>query len=570
MSNLFSLQDDNDGFGLSGDDLFNVVSGGDDPFLDELGSPPLTTFTDPMQDGLLALGHRSPPPIVREMSGQLPAVEPPQTENNQVDAAEVIPTIAANRDTQFAAISDLVNKQRIAIQNSNANELEEISTLEEQLLKNVTEQLNALMALDQCVIISPDQMAQWQFLSRDLALQHQQLQLLQDELRAVSAGQACGALMALVIQNQPFPSIVSKGRQLTDNDCLTVQLLCASTASTVAEISNVSATLIPHSQSAPAPSSTSIVGGVVPSPLTVPVIEQRQQSSGKPTPEFLSENIVSFDTDTLTAKFALKFAVGTRKSLASVRCAVHVRATDGTTVLCESDSSAAAVVITNDSQWGSAAGALLQYELFGQQLQVRWPAFVNALQRCFLSACKASVRRDGNARLLSALDIDYIRVKFFDKADVVNAAQFGEFWKWFGPTLATLRFQRPVGALWHHGLLYGLLRRDDVEQALSTQPAGVFVLRFSETNAGQIGVAYVGSEGRVRHYLITAQDIAGIKRTVCDFLSEQPQFSTLLQYTTDAQGAPTFIAVPKHQVFKDFVHDTKPLQNHPEGYEPLA
>lgn len=45
MSNLFSLQDDNDGFGLSGDDLFNVVSGGDDPFLDELGSPPLTTFT---------------------------------------------------------------------------------------------------------------------------------------------------------------------------------------------------------------------------------------------------------------------------------------------------------------------------------------------------------------------------------------------------------------------------------------------------------------------------------------------------------------------------------------------
>lgn len=30
----------------------------------------------------------------------------------------------------------------IAIQNSDANELEEISTLEEQLLKNVTEQLN--------------------------------------------------------------------------------------------------------------------------------------------------------------------------------------------------------------------------------------------------------------------------------------------------------------------------------------------------------------------------------------------------------------------------------------------
>jgi hypothetical protein len=35
------------------------------------------------------------------------------------------------------------------------------------------------MALNQCVIIPLEQMTAWQYLSRDLALQHQQLQLLQ-------------------------------------------------------------------------------------------------------------------------------------------------------------------------------------------------------------------------------------------------------------------------------------------------------------------------------------------------------------------------------------------------------
>jgi hypothetical protein len=267
---------------------------------------------------------------------------------------------------------------------------------------------------------------------------------------------------------------------------------------------------------------------------------------------------VPLDTTTLMARLPLTFASGTRKSLGSVRCAMHVRAVDGTTILCESNSSDATIVTTNDSQWAAAAGSLLHV---GPVSRLRPRHAVAAL--CQRAAAhvhqrepRARAQERQCARAVAARRLVHSLALLSGPASAPTTTSVSAFWAWFGTTLAALRFQRPLGALWHGGLLYGLLTRVDVEQALSGQAEGVFVLRFSETNAGQLGVAYVGAGAqgtRVRHYLITPADVLGNKRTVCDFLMEQQQFQTLLLYGVDANGAPTFTPVAKRIAFKEFV-----------------
>jgi len=270
------------------------------------------------------------------------------------------------------------------------------------------------------------------------------------------------------------------------------------------------------------------------------------------------------------ARFAFKFGCGTRKALASIRCAMYVRASDGTTVLCESDSSSAFVVSTNDNQWEAAAGVLAQYELFGggARTDTRWPHVVNCIQRWLLHAGRAHVRKDGRARLMSPVDVSYLHRKFFNEQERIAPSAVATFWKWFGPTLAAIRFQRPIGSLWHSGLLYGLLTRTDVEQTLASHNVGVFMLRFSERNPGQIGVAYVGNGRVVRHYLISSTDVVGPKRTVVDFIMEQTQFQSLLQYNETDDGRIEILPVPKQVVLKDLAHHTPPPPAQ-EGYEPL-
>ena len=91
----------------------------------------------------------------------------------------------------------------------------------------------------------------------------------------------------------------------------------------------------------------------------------------------------------------------------------------------------------------------------------------------------------------------------------------------------------------------------------------------------QIGVAYIGQDGqRVRHYLVTPNDIAGAKRSLCDFLAEQDQFSTLLRYGVDPQnGAPVFTPTAKDGALRPFVRARKRDADEvdvPEGYQPLA
>jgi len=113
------------------------------------------------------------------------------------------------------------------------------------------------------------------------------------------------------------------------------------------------------------------------------------------------------------------------------------------------------------------------------------------------------------------------------------------------------------------------MNRDDVNAALMNQEAGTFIIRFSERNPGQFGIAYCGDHPvRIKHYLVQPNDCFAAKKTFPDFLSECPQFMYLLQLTTDATGRPNFT-----RLHKDIVLEPYAAKKHPtalgNGYEPL-
>jgi hypothetical protein len=85
---------------------------------------------------------------------------------------------------------------------------------------------------------------------------------------------------------------------------------------------------------------------------------------------------------------------------------------------------------------------------------------------------------------------------------------------------------------------------------------------------------------KIKHYLVQANDTAGSKRTLPDFLNECPQFTHILQLNVGALntstdwgtvGTPSFKKQPKDQVLEPFYSKrgaTSPgfIAN---GYDPL-
>jgi len=123
---------------------------------------------------------------------------------------------------------------------------------------------------------------------------------------------------------------------------------------------------------------------------------------------------------------------------------------------------------------------------------------------------------------------------------VITQKSFDNFWNWFGKGIQKLRYQRHICPLWQTGLIHGFVSREYVEEALQNQEVGTFLIRFSERHPGLFAVAYrieeTDPKQQVRHYLVRPDDTAGAKKTLPDFLSEQPSFIYLLQVTYDVDG----------------------------------
>lgn len=465
-----------------------------------------------------------------------PTPQPPQA---QQTAQQILGTIYQLLMEQDEKLKKLHQEQLQFLQQPIPDHFNALAASQRTLREQMETEMRALVQLTQQVIMDPPDLARMMVLQQELRIQMKQLELYQAELQQLVQPQApAQPIAALVLRKQPFPVVISKGKQLGEEQ-LSVQLLTGAFNSP-APVSPVKATLLCDTHNPPAKGAPS-------SPLEG---DTQQMAPSR------------------IAHFPLRFVAGTRKSAVHIKLGVPVRMGAATATI-ESEMSNPFVVITNECQWEGSAGTLLKKDAFGGQLEIPWPQFVNTLQRHFLIATKQDMVRP--KRALSLYDFHYINSQFFGNRTIIQQKDFDHFWNWFGKSMQTLRYQRHISTLWQNGIIYGFMNRDDVNAALVNQESGTFIIRFSERNPGQFGIAYCSVEHpvRIKHYLVQPNDCFAAKKTFPDFLSECPQFMYLLQLTSDATGRPTFTRLHKDIVLEPYAakkHHPSPLG----GYEPLS
>eukprot|EP01132_Coremiostelium_polycephalum_P005010 gene5010-6239_t len=476
---------------------------------------------------------------VQQQQQHLPQISSPQP---------ILDTIYKLLSEQEQSLVQMIHEQSILL-NRLPNPLDE-NTL--QLLRNLSQkqvgisnqmntEMSALDATKKGMILEPTDLAKLFALKQDLHIQYKQLSLLHAEIQAILNPQHASTKpnVALVMKTQPFPVVISKGKQLGENQ-LVVQILTGAR-------------------------SNFHINGPVKATL---ICDSHPTSKNNPSTPLEMDSQPIYPA-TLTAHFPLKFLAGTRKCSVNLKFGVNIRDMDNGTTAVESDASNPFVVITNECQWEGSAGVLLKKDAFDGQLEITWPQFVNTLQRHFLIATKQDPVRP--KRPLSAFDFKYIQTHFFGNRTIIHQQDFDKFWSWFGKSMQTLRYQRHISTLWQEGIIYGYMGRQEVNDALHNQDPGTFIIRFSERNPGQFGIAYIGLEmpPRIKHYLVQPNDTAAAKKTFPDFLSEHSQFINILQWTKDPNGNPRFLKSHKDIALGSFA----PKKTQPPpigGYEPLS
>jgi len=144
---------------------------------------------------------------------------------------------------------------------------------------------------------------------------------------------------ALVIVRQPFPEVISKNKQLTD-DALTVKLLTGSTV----QVKFASA-------------------------VKCSILNDVHQTGKGAQPKPIENDEQTLDSTTRTAHFPLKFNQGSRKSPVTLRFGLQVQLTtmNGMSInaTIESPATEPFIVITNESQWEDSEQVLLRKDIFG-------------------------------------------------------------------------------------------------------------------------------------------------------------------------------------------------------------
>eukprot|EP01102_Stenamoeba_stenopodia_P007062 TRINITY_DN1973_c0_g1_i1.p1 TRINITY_DN1973_c0_g1~~TRINITY_DN1973_c0_g1_i1.p1 ORF type:complete len:620 (+),score=154.28 TRINITY_DN1973_c0_g1_i1:310-2169(+) len=257
----------------------------------------------------------------------------------------------------------------------------------------------------------------------------------------------------------------------------------------------------------------------------------------------------------------LRFPSGTRMKTARLQFTLDVKYSDRTgsvtTGMIESDTTAPFIVVTNESQWDLAAGALLKKEAFEQGRELQWAHFANILQFHYLRATRQSISQP--QRPLSREELDYFQREKFSRKQIITQKDFDKFWEWFGKVLYKIRHQKHFCPMWVQGFVYGFLTKAEAEELLRNEPPGTFVLRFSERAAGKVAVAYVkrgepGKPNEIKHYLIDPHSENKDSVTLPEFLTPHGHFLYFLQLDTNFFSAKMSWkrSVSKSEVLKTF------------------
>ncbi|KYR00530.1 signal transducer and activator of transcription (STAT) family protein [Tieghemostelium lacteum] len=223
----------------------------------------------------------------------------------------------------------------------------------------------------------------------------------------------------------------------------------------------------------------------------------------------------------------LKINISTRMTPSHLKFSAYYKdkSNPNSQKIVESYPSSPLVVITNESQWATAAGKLLAADAFGDKEEISWELFANILHNHLL---KVTGQENTIQRKLHSWEFDYIQKNYFNNKKTVSKSECKTFWDKFGPILQSIHFKRHISAMWFNGLIYGLITKNECNSHLMSLDVGAFLIRFSDSVPGAFAVAYVtDDEGdRVKHYLIKPEDI-GANKSLPDFLRERFQFQML-------------------------------------------
>jgi len=242
----------------------------------------------------------------------------------------------------------------------------------------------------------------------------------------------------------------------------------------------------------------------------------------------LVNDMTELDESDYTASFkGMKVNISTRMNPIHLKFSCTVKDSKEETTI-KSTQTGPIIVITNESQWGEAAGKILSLDVFGGQPVVTWPQYVNTLHNHLFRAT-AQIPKDP-VRCFTDSELLYIQERFFENKSKITNKEAAKCWNWLGQVLTTIRFKRHIRTLWFDGLVYGLISKKECNRILRKEENGTFLIRFSDSVPGSFAVAYATDDmtNRIKHYLVKPEDI-GANKALPDFLREKKLFHTLVQ-----------------------------------------
>ncbi|PRP81606.1 hypothetical protein PROFUN_01113 [Planoprotostelium fungivorum] len=368
--------------------------------------------------------------------------------------------------------------------------------------------------------------------------QHQKVELLRRELQGLTEETNSAHMATLVIKEQALGQVVFKGRPLDSN--YIIKLITGARLNQYEVVhENTKARICEESSW-----STDAAKG--------PLLENNQgHPSGQPSETIYRD---------------IKVNMSTRMGPISLQFVTRIKS-KGKLLEVTSVPSAPIIVITNESQWPEAAYRLIDKDMFpsSNSRSIPWPFFCNVLQRHLLTATQQPI--DNLRRVFGDADFSYLSERFFGRSTKALSEQVKTCWDWLGHVICTIKFKRYIRPMWYEGLIYSLATKAECKKVLESQSVGDFLIRFSDSAAGQFALSYVTDDPSeaVKHYLVRPEDI-GVNRSLADFLLEKTQFRMVVHFTPG--GALT--KQPKELAFKKWMRktkrDTADVKSTPEGY----
>lgn len=438
---------------------------------------------------------------IRKVQKGLNANEP----NPYKSQPEYIAPISVGISNIDAKLAEIRPKQRQAIMAMMASEgnqphpaveteAEKLAKETRELQQNIDYCLGSLQRTNETYILIPVVAYRIQQMLDQLRLLQCKLNVLKEELdqaqflyrtgggRAMVDLKPCAAM---VITKQPFPSYIIQ--QKTIDSPIHVSVIPGSMVDQVKGLEPVKAELINQEYNPSTDRRGGKSGG-------------GNSGGGLPSVSHASERLDA----TGTASFErLTFPRGTRVKCINMKFASKV-ALNGQQAHLQSDMSKPFIVMTNHGQSSMAGGRLFKKYTFNDKPEIAWPAFANSLQLHYLQVTKQDPMNP--ERPLSFDDLEYLHRTRFSNKSHVSQEDFNGFWEWFGTILRKIsNNQKHMQDLWIKGMIYGFISRADADKLLASTQPGSFIIRFSETNAGQFVVVYKNSNGDSRHCLITEE-----------------------------------------------------------------